>query len=186
MPNHKTVNCPHCHRGPFEVHRGLTGHIRQSPACYQKELESLVQPYSDSASSDTPEAPSPRSESPLPPADPLPRAATDTQPDGTLDGLTSEEESNSRPSRLNPPGPWSTLPRDPTREPTVGAFRGTLWEQRKAREDPAHPYYPWASLHEFRTVQWLSTEGLSQGAINRYLVLQKVRGKTSSKRRHTE
>lgn len=50
-----------------------------------------------------------------------------------------------------------------------GAFVGTRWSHKKHAESAQYPYFPWASKDEYEIVHWLATEGLSQGAIKRFL-----------------
>lgn len=75
---------------------------------------------------------------------------------------------------LNPLGPWLYLDHDEATKPTVGRHVGTKWDAMKANEKERLPFYPWASQSEFEVVEWLSTEGLSQKAIDRFLNLQYV------------
>lgn len=78
------------------------------------------------------------------------------------------------PEPLNPSGPYQIRERDPALEPLVGAQVGTKWETMKANERERLPFFPWSSQKEFEIVNWLSTEGLSQSAIDRFLALSYV------------
>ncbi len=51
----------------------------------------------------------------------------------------------------------------------------TLWDKMMSQEDCGQPYSPFESKEEWELVYWLSTEGLSQGAINCFLKLRWVR-----------
>jgi hypothetical protein len=52
----------------------------------------------------------------------------------------------------------------------------TLWDDIRAQEDPAFLFKPWANKQEYEMVVFLSSNGLSQGAIDRFLQLEYVRG----------
>jgi hypothetical protein len=50
-----------------------------------------------------------------------------------------------------------------------------LWDMLSRNEDEGQPYTPFCNKQEWELCYWLSTEGLSEGTINRFLKLQWVR-----------
>ncbi len=161
------VKCPYCHQWPLEKMHGLASHICQKPACkraddraaqanltarnQQTHLTSL---YSDGASD------SPSTQNFLFPQD--------------GDPLEEEPDKLDPQSGLNPLGPWQYLDVDEAMKLKVGHYVGMKWDKMKANEKERLPFYPWASQEEFDVVEWLSTEGLSQRAIDRFLKLSYV------------
>jgi hypothetical protein len=177
------VSCPYCHRYPLEKSRGLAGHIRQTATCQQRQNELL----SDMLAHNTFGSASP---SDPPSTQPLEnsRNCNARSPRGLLAdqdiGLAGDQIDASDPEndniedtasghqQINPSGPWKYRARDPRHEPVTGKYIGTRWEKLKSDEKPDLPHYPWASQEEFDVVNWLSTEGLSQKGIDRFLKLQ--------------
>lgn len=184
QPARQLVSCPYCRRYPLEKFRGLAGHIRQSPECERKQAARLSSIHTRNHHGAPPhQRGSCDPESNPGCSDPLPQQDLDFNQDiGTSDQDLVDERcdatSNGTDSRdrvqLNPSGPWRYLARDPGTEPFVGDYAGTAWDKKKSKEDPKLTYHPWASKEEFEVVNWLSSEGLSQGAINRFLKLQYV------------
>ncbi|KAF8287638.1 hypothetical protein DL93DRAFT_2234551 [Clavulina sp. PMI_390] len=87
------------------------------------------------------------------------------------DEMEEDDENPFEQDRLNPDGPWfyST-----TAQVWRGKRKGTVWEQMKKVELDGLPFFPWGSMEEFEVVSWLLMEGLSLGAVQRFLRLQYV------------
>ena len=189
MSRSQLVKCPYCHHWPLEKTRGLASHIRQKPSCRRAD-EQVTQANIATKNQQA----HPQLSSHLPTSD-----ASHTLPGGIDTGTRDIEYGDSPPStstrnspflhpddpeddpdvpgprpRLNPLGPWLYLDRDEATKPAVGRYVGTKWDAMKANEKGRLPFYPWASQSEFDVVEWLSTEGLSQKAIDRFLKLQYV------------
>ena len=49
-----------------------------------------------------------------------------------------------------------------------------LWDKMLGQEDSGQPYAPFQSEEDWELAYWLSTKGLSQGAINHFLKLKWV------------
>lgn len=191
----RLVSCPYCQAYPFVRSRGLENHIRQQPSCLrarQRYFERLGGPDSQHTSClgtpvdddsqlqlDGGGSPSGGSnQAPLLQAASVDRSPTES-PDHILPVQPNSESLDDdlgpqSPDRVNPSGPYQIQARDPSHEPQVGNYVGTTWEAKRANEQTNLPFYPWASQAEFQLVSWLSTEGLSQGAIDRYLKLRCV------------
>lgn len=192
----KLVSCPYCRAYPFARSRGLENHIRQQPNCLQareQDLERLraLGPQ-DGSPSGTPSNDDDQrlngggsvsgepdrlrlfqaanaDLNPSEPADPFMPTHDGSESEGSDDDCGPQSH-----NPANPFGPYQFRARDPKHEPQIGKRVGTKWEAKKANEQTELPFYPWASQAEFELVNWLSTEGLSQGAIDRYLALDWV------------
>ena len=180
------VSCPYCHRYPLEKSRGLAGHIRQTAACRQRQNERLsdIRAHNSFRSASHGDVSSPQpSENGLDCdarnpggllADQdigLSHVAGD-QNDASDPENDDVEDSMGEHQQMNPLGPWQYRARDPRHEPFTGKYIGTRWEKLKSDEKPDLPHYPWASQEEFDVANWLSSEGLSQKGIDRFLKLQ--------------
>jgi hypothetical protein len=56
-------------------------------------------------------------------------------------------------------------------KPLGGAIE-TLWDQLSKQEESGRPYVPFESKEDWELCYWLSTEGVSQGGINRFRKLK--------------
>lgn len=200
LPADQLVACPYCRAYPLERSRGLEGHIKQKRMCSEareRQLERIrtsnnrqqVSPVeSQESSSDNDDSPQ---NSPSPLLDDQSQTDRFTALDFMFDQQNPSDDSKSArsdpeqsdpevdthvqtPAPLNPSGPYQIRERDPALEPLVGAHVGTKWERMKANERERLPFFPWSSQKEFDIVNWLSTEGLSQSAIDRFLSLPYV------------
>lgn len=189
------VHCPHCSRGPFEKFRGLPGHISKSENCARRQLDQLTQLRTavsqtahqrlelqaagaersagtdDNVATGSWQRAAPNDDQEPPAADGA--GWRERGSDAEQDPVDRSEDFQDR-EPFNPIGPWRYRARDPALEPFVGQYSGTAWEKMKQEERPDLPYHPWVSQEEFEVVNWLSREGMSQGAINRFLKLQYV------------
>lgn len=182
---HKHLSCPHCHQGDFRLEKHLWAHFSQnSTTCLARYYEKLAL----EAELEAPVLSDNEDEMDWAPDEGHQNSG------GTHDAASGSgapvDESSDDPGDREPedfpddndedrPRSPLTLPRNTryhvrTYPVNRGPYVGTRWEQKRMEESPRHPFFPWASEDEYKLVEWLSTEGLSQGAIDRYLKLEQV------------
>lgn len=159
-------SCPYCGKA-LKYLRGVESHIAQTPACQlarNRDLEN--QNGADNEFMDE---------------DNCPQDGTDDLSVDRSNGTASPSEDT---PRLSPP-PAGTASPPPIPLPkyhihTVpgaahrGEKEGTHWETKHSNENPAFPFYPWASEAEYNLVAWLTLSKLSAAAIDQFIHLEFV------------
>src|SRR5258707_7211073 len=165
------IHCPYCYQ-KVKHWCGLASHIRQSLACQAKH------------NNDNPQLPR-TSHDPIltPNHHDTPPGTGQHDPDGSDwdrdpgsslgPGHTSEFEANDTDSGASPPTTHLKVIINTNAGKPLEGCQETLWE-RFSRQAAEGGYAPFESKEEWELSHWLSTEGLSQGAIDHFRKLKWV------------
>ena len=168
------IHCPWCYQN-VKCHGGLASHIWQSLICWAKhDNHNLTQPRTSHGSAQNPPC--------LQDAPPNTGHGSDgdwNQDDEDLGPSLSpecnlESEANVTDNRGSPPTPHLKVNIDTDAGKPLEGHQETLWEKLGRQAEEGWPYVPFESKEEWELSYWLSTEGLSQGAIDHFQKLKWV------------
>ena len=164
------IHCPWCYWN-LKHCGGLASHIQQSLICQVKhDNHNLTQPRTSHDSDHLQDAP------------PDTGHGSDgdwNQDDEDLGPSLSpehnlESEANITDNGGSPPTPHLKVNIDTDAGKPLEGHQETLWEKLGRQAEEGQPYAPFESKEEWELSHWLSTEGLSQGAIDHFQKLKWV------------